>query len=647
MEEKKTGGKGFGLNRLFQKRPAEQEVETAPTAAEQEQEEKVALSQEILREARLTELGEAYGQVWKYWCADKPAPEQSILLGESAQPLANSTGALKRDRLVVTARLNQDLKKRLEDLQKTEKRKNEAEQELRAEQQADAARANAAGREEQAQPDSSEQTQEQLLEQMLQQELGKCAGVMLAPDCRVYLSSDKMYAWFLMFPPYNAQEEHVDESYGKLLLSALDQAGVTTGLHAEDLRKVLQDKPYMTLFCIAAGTPAVEGTDGKVVEHYERERKLEAAVDEHGNMDYRSTNFVCSVKTNDVICDLLPPVPGTPGVRLDGSELPPKPVRPAQISVGKNTALTEDGSHLIATKDGNLKFGDGRFYVTDMLELRGDVDYSTGNIDFVGDVRVYGGVREGFMVKATGNIRIDGLVEAATIEAGGDLAIAQGVVGNNVAVLRCKGDLKAKYLESVEVHGGKNISAECIINSQVFCDDSVMVNSGRGVIVGGSVSAANLIKAKVIGAQSDRLTELTLGECSYIKVEEERLQNALDEVTAEHKELDQKLHQIKRRLEQMGGDLDALSNNPALVQANERNAKLEERIAQLEAEMAELMSKKPDIFRCRLECGTIYPITTLKLHNAYWSTNDELKNCVVMYDKEVRELKPKYGCATY
>ena len=41
----------------------------------------------------------------------------------------------------------------------------------------------------------------------------------------------------------------------------------------------------------------------------------------------------------------------------------------------------------------------------------GDVDFSTGNIDFIGSVKVMGSVRNGFSVKAEGNVEIMGRLE--------------------------------------------------------------------------------------------------------------------------------------------------------------------------------------------------------------------------------------------
>lgn len=64
-------------------------------------------------------------------------------------------------------------------------------------------------------------------------------------------------------------------------------------------------------------------------------------------------------------------------------------------------------SGLIATMDGHLEYSNGAFYVRPVLEIRGDVDYSTGNIDFIGDVQIAGDVRENFSVRATGSITVD------------------------------------------------------------------------------------------------------------------------------------------------------------------------------------------------------------------------------------------------
>ena len=70
------------------------------------------------------------------------------------------------------------------------------------------------------------------------------------------------------------------------------------------------------------------------------------------------------------------------------------------------------------------------------MEIDGNVDYAVGSINYVGDVHVHGDVLSGFSIQAMGDITVDGVVEACTIEAGGDLVVAKGIAGSDQAIIR-------------------------------------------------------------------------------------------------------------------------------------------------------------------------------------------------------------------
>ena len=53
---------------------------------------------------------------------------------------------------------------------------------------------------------------------------------------------------------------------------------------------------------------------------------------------------------------------------------------------------------------------------------------ATGNIDFLGSVIVLKR-KSGFTIKASGDIEINGIVEAAKIEAGGNITVKRGIQG--------------------------------------------------------------------------------------------------------------------------------------------------------------------------------------------------------------------------
>lgn len=68
--------------------------------------------------------------------------------------------------------------------------------------------------------------------------------------------------------------------------------------------------------------------------------------------------------------------------------------------------------------------------IESVYEIKEDVSLKTGNIDFNGTVIIRGDVPTGFSIKASGDILIDGLVEAAHIEAKGSVTIVKGIVGS-------------------------------------------------------------------------------------------------------------------------------------------------------------------------------------------------------------------------
>ena len=51
------------------------------------------------------------------------------------------------------------------------------------------------------------------------------------------------------------------------------------------------------------------------------------------------------------------------------------------------------------------------------LDIPANVDFSTGDINFLGDVCIHGDICSGFTVRAIGNITVGGVVEACTVEA--------------------------------------------------------------------------------------------------------------------------------------------------------------------------------------------------------------------------------------
>lgn len=546
-------------------------------------------------------------QFWRLWAGNQMPPSLSLtaILHENGQEHGLDLAKLEKEWARINLQVELHTKRHLQTL---EKAMNEAKSRAMKEQEEQRKKAKDAG-----------ENPESII--VPPQEVDIDAQFL------VYLSHDKLVAWLLILPPHGKGTLRVDE-VGR----ALQNHQVTSGIDTACLTSLATEKPYFKMIPIAVGTPAFEGTNGSVVELFPRVLEYEVKLDEEGVADYKSSNYVRQVYKDTVICDIILPVEGTPGLSVDGKVIQPKAVRPAKVPKGRNTTITEDGLQMVATMDGNLEFkGDG-FHVRPVMEIAGDVDYETGNIDFTGDVHVKGDVRENFSVTATGSVTVDGLVEAATVEAGTDLLITKGVVGDNRALLKCQGTLRAKYLESCVIYAGKAVYSDCIMNSQVHSDGIIDVTSGRGSVVGGALVAAAGIRAKMIGAESGRRTELTMGVLPVVQAELMDLREELEANRRESEELDRQLSYLEARLGMEGSD-------PRIAKARMRRSVLAMKEQQAVNRIEALEGQSADLGHCRLESDLVYPITTLQVGNATWTAKTNVVRCRVAYSEHERCLK--------
>jgi hypothetical protein len=205
----------------------------------------------------------------------------------------------------------------------------------------------------------------------------------------------------------------------------------------------------------------------------------------HETVDLHEVRQFINVRAGQVLCE-VPPSPKD-GCSVFGQGIPAQPC-PFELS------------RVIASEPGCVRFANGRLSVEQHLEIPGDLDFKTGNIDFCGDVTVHGNVLDGFHIKSAKSIVIDGAVGVATLEAGGDLTIKGGVNGGHKGKLVSGGDLQAHYLHmvSVECGGDAVVDIECH-DSTVLALGSVTVN--RGGIIGGKVLAGTDISAGFVGAE--------------------------------------------------------------------------------------------------------------------------------------------------
>ena len=175
--------------------------------------------------------------------------------------------------------------------------------------------------------------------------------------------------------------------------------------------------------------------------------------------------------------------------------------------------MSEDETELIAEEDGQLIFeSGGKIAIYPLCQINGDVDYSTGNISFVGNVVINGNVLDEFSVKAEGDIIIKGAIHKAVVEAGRDVICKKGIIGRDGARVIAKRKIEAKFVENAFLKAGEVVEIEkAILHSQVRAGKEVRVKSKKGIIVGGEIMAGSLVESGVIGSEKGTKTVIKVG----------------------------------------------------------------------------------------------------------------------------------------
>lgn len=188
-------------------------------------------------------------------------------------------------------------------------------------------------------------------------------------------------------------------------------------------------------FVIASGVKAQEGKDGYlevIVDINKKANQPKQRAD--GTVDFREINHVPTVNQGQVIGIVRPPVPGIPGVTVTNEPLPAKQVNPIMINPGKGIAIIENGTKIVATEKGRPKIETKgqlvKVSIVQKLVHTGDVNITTGNIHFKGDIDVLGNIEENMTVEADGHILVTKNINRATVTSKSSITVDNNVIGS-------------------------------------------------------------------------------------------------------------------------------------------------------------------------------------------------------------------------
>ena len=414
---------------------------------------------------------------------------------------------------------------------------------------------------------------------------------------------------------------------------ALADSGVVYGIDADAIRSGIEG---FSPFIAAKGKPPRNGENARIERHFDLGVKGRPKVDEHDRVNYKDMNLFVLVHKGDVLAVRIPQTPGEQGKDVCGNDVAARNGRPIPMLQGKNTEVVDENT-LIASIDGQIVDKGRKIDVDPHLVIRDSVGVGTGNIDFAGSVEIKGNVEAGFVVRATGDIEIGGMVSGGDVE-GRNVMISGGVNGMNRGKVRAKEDVHASFAENAVIEcGGTLYLSDVALHSTLSAGKRILLEDRRGMITGGSSAAGEEIRCKIVGNQAFVVTRMTVG----VNPELERKYQLL---CKDYKESKQRLKQITQMLNTLNKiDISRLPQEridqiKALTRSQFPLAgKLkrdESEIKRLEEELSKMQNG-----RIRVS-DTIYPGARISIHSIMMNVQSEIKRATLTVKDDHVDIGP-------
>ncbi|MEA1960038.1 MAG: FapA family protein [Bacillota bacterium] len=450
---------------------------------------------------------------------------------------------------------------------------------------------------------------------------------------QVRIQPDKLKAYLEVLPPVNTGLPCTAEDVKK----ALGDKGIICGIIPEQIENALKESNWGKQFVVAEGKAVIDGKDGFLEYVIRFQKKYVPVEDEKGNVNYHDLGITCNVRRGEPLVKRVPPVVGEKGIDITGQELLPRTGKNVVLPRGKNTVCDEENTLLYAAIDGHAGVIEGKIFVDPVFTLNGDVDLSSGDLDFVGDIVIMGNVTSGFSVKSEGNIEIRGFVEGAMLTTDGNVVVKGGIKTGSKGFVKAKENIIARFVENSRLEAGKDIIiGEAIMQSYVRAGGSVVVKEKKATIVGGIIQASDTVEAKVLGSQLATQTVIEVGVNPYHREEYQALFKERTQKLRVMENLNYSL-QIYQRIGMNPQDLSDAKKMALIKMLDEYKeikkqlGAMEEKIVFLEEEINRAQSGKVKAH------GIAYPGVSVTIGSCMYIVNDAIKFTQFILDEgEIR-----------
>jgi hypothetical protein len=405
-----------------------------------------------------------------------------------------------------------------------------------------------------------------------------------------------------------------------LISFALSRQGVTFGLKMDKIHDLIKDGAYDTEIVVAEGIPPEPGIDAKISMEIQIDPDCTPTIDKSGRTNFRNIKSFSTVRENQIIARRFPPKPGKPGRSVTGDEIESKDGQDVNLPNGKNTKVSEDGTHMTSAKTGVVYKYDNLIHVRELLDIPKNVDFSVGNIKYSGDVVIRGDVKPGFTIEAEGDISITGEVESAMITSRqGFVQIAKGVIGKGGTRIFGEKGIAVNFAQDVNIITPGILSVEKHL-LHCNCKCSILkADLGNTSIIGGNMIIYDFAEVTNIGNDKFIPTKVSL-----VDLNKEKLKEKITELEEFKEKVEKSLEPVKRELKTKSVLLKKAGNNATDRQKKELKKWLDQynnlnmKIKYIDGKVEEVegMMKNPSFYNGYINAkGNVFPGVEINMYD--------------------------------
>ena len=332
----------------------------------------------------------------------------------------------------------------------------------------------------------------------------------------------------------------------------------------------LRNEPLL----IAKGKAPKPPVNAQIHYHFPTDYRCPGKINPDGSIDFRDRGNIPYVSKDDLLASKTFPETGEFGMDVQGNKIPVAEPVDLEFSAGSGTWISEEQDAIYSTINGQPHLDPrGTVSVCTEYEIKGDIGFDTGNVEFDGNVVVSGSVMQGFKVKCTSLTAKE--IHGAEIDVSGDLNVSMGIV--DTQLVHVKGNIQAKFVRNSKIHAfGDLMVQKEIIDSQIYLSGACI--NERGLILNSIITAKRGIQGGTVGNQKAPPSSLSVGIDENVNQLLEKMES---ELTANKDAIKRVMLQIAA-LETENQDLHARISQNAHIQdrAQLEIKKLEKKMAQ-------------------------------------------------------------------